>query len=67
MLQANSHVIGVRWEALVKIGGRGWAVVKSRREKKVVNVLMDQLAVPARGWGRGDTGGKELREGRVVN
>jgi hypothetical protein len=54
----------VRWEALVKIGGGGWAVVKIGREKKV---LMDQLAVPALGWGRGDTGGKELREGRVVN
>jgi hypothetical protein len=64
VVQGSSHVIGVRWEALVKIGGGGWAVVKIGREKKV---LMDQLAVPALGWGRGDAGGKELREGRVVN
>ena len=34
-------------------------MVESRREKKVVGILLDQLAVPARGWGRGNTGEKD--------
>lgn len=70
VLQAFSHVVGVRWQALVNAGGRGRAAVEGTGKEKVLGVLIGHLVVPTGRvgvGGRGGAGGEKLGKGRVVN
>jgi len=69
MLEADSHVVGVRWQAFVKRDGRRLTTVEGISKTEVLGVLEEHLAVSARsvGGGRGSAGGMEVGEGRVVN
>lgn len=70
VVQPNGHVVVMRWQALVKGGGRGWAAVQGSSKERVMGVLVQHLVVSTgRSWGRGEGGmrGEELGEGRVVN
>jgi hypothetical protein len=69
MLEGDSHVVGVRWEAFVERDGRCRATVEGTYRANVLGVLEGHLAVSTRrvGGGRGDGGRMEVGEGRVVN
>jgi hypothetical protein len=66
MVEAEGHVVGVRWQAFVKGDGRGRATVEGTSKTDVLGVLEEHLAVSARGVG-GGRGGMEVGESRVVN
>jgi hypothetical protein len=70
VLEAEGHVVGVRWQALVEIGGRGGTAVEGARQENGLGVLVQHLVVSAVGvgvGGRGTAGGEGLEEGGVVN
>lgn len=65
VLGGDRHVVGMRWQTLVKISGRGWPTVEgSSKEDVLGGIVINDLVAPA---GRGWTGREELGEGRVVN
>jgi hypothetical protein len=50
VLQTEGEIVAVmRWQALVKVGGRGWAAVQGAGKEGVLSVLEHHLVVPARG------------------
>jgi hypothetical protein len=69
MLEADSHVVGVRWQSFVERGGRCRTMVEGTGGTDVLGVLEEHLAVSTRvgGGGRGGRGRMEVGEGRVVN
>lgn len=69
MLEAESDVVGVRRQALVKLDGRCRATVEGGGKMEVLGVLEGHLAVSTRRvcGGRGGAGRMEVGEGGVVN
>lgn len=69
VLEAGSHVVGVRWQPGVEGGGRSWAVVERAGMVDVLGVLEQQLVLSTgrMGGGRGRVGWMGMGEGRVVN
>jgi hypothetical protein len=69
VLEADGHVVGVRWQPFIKRHGRRRATVEGTSKVDVLGVLEHDLVVSTRGVGRGRSsgGGTEVGEGRVVN
>ena len=70
VLQADGHVVVMRWQALVKVSGRGRAAAQVTWKKRVLGILVEHLVVSASGvrdGGRGGAGREVVGEGRVVN
>jgi hypothetical protein len=69
MLEADSHVVGVRWQSFVERGGRCRTMVEGTGGTDVLGVLEAHVGV-SRSVGGGGGGGRvrmEVGEGRVVN
>ena len=69
VVEAGSHVVGVRWQSVVEGDGRRWAAVEGAGEVDILGILVQQLVVSTGrvGRGRGGAGELELGKGGVVN